>query len=148
MELLSNIGITSPSGFFGLALLVLGGFMILARVGIISIQQVTVKQGRATWIMGLVMAVVGMFLLYPELAAPGEAPEGPAAVVDTNSPAVVDANPAATLPTSDPNGGLSEWKAIEFSVPGNGLWYRKMAATQRSDPKTQSLGRMIYSRGT
>jgi len=122
MEFLSNLGITSPSGLFGLALLVIGGFMILAGLGIISIQQVTVKQGRTTWIMGLVMAVVGVFLLYPELAAPGEAPEGQAAVVDTNLPAVADANPAATLPSSDPNGGLSEWKAIEFAVPGNGLW--------------------------
>lgn len=122
MEFLSNLGITSLAGLFGLALLVIGGFMILAGVGIISIQQVTVKQGRATWIMGLVMAVVGVFLLYPEFAAPGESPEGPVAVVETNSPAVVDGSPAATLPSSDPNGGLSEWKAIEFVVPGNGLW--------------------------
>jgi len=122
MEFLSNLGITSPSGFWGLALLVIGGFMILAGVGIISIQQVTVKQGRATWIMGLGMALVGVFLLYPEFAAPGEAPKGPAAVVDLNSPAGVGANPAATLPSSDPIGGLSEWKAIEFGVPGNGLW--------------------------
>jgi len=122
MEFLGDLGITSLWGLFGLALLVIGGFMILAGVGIISIQQVTVKQGRATWIMGLVMAVVGVFLLYPEFAAPGEAPEGPAAIVETNSPAVVDANPATTLPSPDPNGGLSEWKAIEFAVPGNGLW--------------------------
>jgi hypothetical protein len=122
MELLRNLGITSLSGFFGLALLVIGGFMILAGVGIISIQQVTVKQGRATWIMGLVMAVVGVFLLYPELAAPSEAPEGPAAVVDTNSPAVVDASPAATLQSSDATGGSSAWRTIEFAVPGNGLW--------------------------
>lgn len=46
----------------------------------------------------------------------------PAAVVDTSSPAIADANPAATLPSSDPNDGLSEWRAIEFNVPGNGLW--------------------------
>lgn len=122
MELLRNLGITSLSGLFGLALLVVGGFMILAGVGIISIQQVTVKQGRATWIMGLVMAVVGVFLFYPEFSAPSEAPEEPAAVADTNSPAVVDASPAATLQSSDANGGLSAWRAIEFAVPENGLW--------------------------
>jgi len=63
-----------------------------------------------------------LFLLYPEFAAPGDAPVNPAAVVDTSSPAIADANPAATLPSSDPNDGLSEWRAIEFNVPGNGLW--------------------------
>jgi hypothetical protein len=122
MELLRNLGITSLSGLFGLALLVIGGFMILAGVGIISIQQVTVKQGRATWILGVLMAVVGVILLYPEFAAPSEAPEGPAAAVETSSPAVVDTNPEATLPSSNAIGGLSAWRAIEFAVPGNGLW--------------------------
>jgi hypothetical protein len=122
MEFLRNLGITSLSSLFGLALLVIGGFMILAGVGIISIQQVTVKQGRATWILGLVMAVVGVFLLYPEFAAPSEAPEGPAAVVDTNPPALMDVSPAATPSSSDANSGLSAWRAIEFAVPGNGLW--------------------------
>lgn len=122
MEFLNSLGITSPMGIFGAALVVIGGFMILAGAGIISIQQVTVKQGRATWIVGLVMAGVGVVLLYPEWAAPREALGGPTAEVDSNSPAVVDALPAATLPSSDPRGGLSEWTAIEFAVPGNGLW--------------------------
>jgi len=60
MEFLRTLGITSASGLFGLTSLVIGGFMILAGVGVISIQQVTVKQGRATWIMGIVMAAVGV----------------------------------------------------------------------------------------
>ena len=38
MEFLNNLGINSTSGFFGLALLAFGGFMVLAGVGVISIQ--------------------------------------------------------------------------------------------------------------
>lgn len=122
MEFLGDIGITSLLGLFGLALFVIGGFMILAGVGIISIQQVTVKQGRATWIMGLVMAIVGVFLLYLELVAPGEAPESSVAAVETSSPTGVDVIPDATLQSSDENAGLSAWRPIGFTAPGDGLW--------------------------
>ncbi len=130
MDFLNNIPINSTGGFIGLALLLIGGFMVLAGVGIISIQQVTVRQGRATWVVGLLLAVGGAFLLYPELSAPDDASDNTAAVVATNesgvenpSPtAVEDTNPAAALPTAGPNLALSDWKAIEFVVPGDDLW--------------------------
>jgi hypothetical protein len=122
MEFLNNLGINSTSGFFGVVLLAIGGFMFLAGIGIITIQQVTVKQGRVTWALGLLMAAVGVFLLYPELSSPGENPEDAVAVLDTNGGAVEDTNPAATLATSEPSGRLSDWKVIDFAIPGNGLW--------------------------
>lgn len=130
IDFLNNLGINSTSGFIGIVLLGIGGFMVLAGVGIISIQQVTVKQGRATWVVGAVLAVVGGFLLYPELAKTGALPDGPVAVGDENAAAVADANPAsvedenpaAPLSTNAPEGSLSDWKTFEISIPGDGLW--------------------------
>ena len=130
MDFLNNIGINSPSGYFGAVLLVIGGFMVLAGVGIISIQQVTIRQGRATWVVGALLAVVGAFLLYPDFSNPdavGDSPaavvdENPAAVADVNPTAAEDENPAAPPTTIAPNGKLSEWKTIKFTIPGNGLW--------------------------
>ena len=66
MGFLDSIGIESTLGSIGLVLVAIGGFMVLAGVGIISVQQVTVKQGRITWAVGLAMAAVGLGLLYPE----------------------------------------------------------------------------------
>ncbi len=114
MEFLNALGISSTSGYIGITLLAIGGFLILAGVGVISIQQVTVKQGRATWVLGLLMAGVGVILLYPEVSSPDAVSDAPAAVVETQ--------PATTLSSSDENGSLSEWKTIKFAVPGNGLW--------------------------
>jgi len=117
MEFLNNLGINSTSGLIGVVLLAIGGFMVLAGVGIISIQQVTIRQGRATWVVGAVLAVVGGFLLYPELSTPGAVPDNLAAVADTN--------PAPTLSSSAPNGRLSDWKTIDFAIPGDGLWQKQ-----------------------
>jgi hypothetical protein len=130
MEFLNNLGINSTSGYFGVILLAIGGFMFLAGIGVITIQQVTVKQGRATWVIGLLFAAVGIFLVYPELSRAGEVPDGTADVVDATEgvdddaqpPAVVENNLAPTLPPSIPSGVLSDWKVIEFTVPGDGLW--------------------------
>jgi hypothetical protein len=36
MEFLNNLGINSTSGYFGVALLVVGGFMFLAGIGVIT----------------------------------------------------------------------------------------------------------------
>ena len=44
MEFLTKVGIDSAAGYFGLVLLVIGGFLFLAGIGVISIQQVTVKR--------------------------------------------------------------------------------------------------------
>jgi hypothetical protein len=114
VELLNTLGIDTALGFFGLVLAAIGAFMILAGVGIISIQQVTVKQGRTTWILGVLMALIGAFLLYPDLSAPDM-------VSDAPGDAVVP-EPTVTMPSPDQTGKLSQWKAIDFVIPGNGLW--------------------------
>jgi hypothetical protein len=86
------------------------------------------------WAIGLIafalVGLLGVFLLYPELSAPDEVSENAPAtvaaseggIVDASPPADVENSPAAALPTSDPNTALSEWKVIEFVIPGNGLW--------------------------
>ena len=126
MDFLNNIPINSTGGFIGLALLVIGGFMVLAGVGIISIQQVTVKQGRATWVVGVLLAVGGAFLLYPELSTPA-APESPIAAEESAPGAEDVLAPTSTVgasPTAASAGGgeLSDWRPIEFMIPGDGLW--------------------------
>jgi hypothetical protein len=130
MDFLNNIPINSTGGFIGLALLVIGGFMVLAGVGIISIQQVTVRQGRATWAVGLVLAVGGVFLLYPEFSAPNAVPDSPAAAEQASPGAEVAANPAgasgaspaATQAAGGSSSELSDWSTLAVTIPGSGLW--------------------------
>jgi hypothetical protein len=50
-----DIPINSLRDYVGLILLALGGFMILAGFGVISVNQVTVQQGRRTWAIGLLL---------------------------------------------------------------------------------------------
>jgi hypothetical protein len=114
MDFLSNLTFDSIGGFIGLALLAIGGFMILAGVGIISIQQVTVKQGRITWVLGLAMAAVGLVLLLPEFSTSRDDSGGQTANVETQ-PGVTPAGP-------DTSGSLTEWMGIEFAIPDDGLW--------------------------
>ncbi len=114
MDFLGNLTFDSIAGFIGLALLAIGGFMILAGVGIISIQQVTVKQGRITWVLGLAMAAVGLVLLLPEFSTSGDVPGSQTPVVETE--------PNATLSSPDSGANLGEWKGIEFVIPDDGLW--------------------------
>lgn len=66
MDFLNSIPIHSAAGFFGLGLLLFGGFMILAGFDIISIEKISVKQGQKTWMLGIIFAVVGFIMLIPE----------------------------------------------------------------------------------
>ena len=121
MDILNNIPINSTSGFIGLLLMLFGVFMILAGLDIISIQQVTVKQGRRTWILGIVFALLGFVLFYPDLTSP---------TLITTTPAVVDPTevlaPTSTIDLSDT---LAGWKSTSFEIPDDGLWRQKEDGT-------------------
>ena len=80
-----NIPVNSVMGYIGMALLVFGTFMVLAGFDVISIQQVTVKKGRKTWILGIVFAILGFLLILPELgiSTPTTAPPTDSAVTTT-----------------------------------------------------------------
>lgn len=75
-----NIPINSIMGYIGLALLVFGAFMVLAGFDVISIQQVTVRKGRKTWILGIVFALLGIWLLLPELGTSTPTTASPTAI--------------------------------------------------------------------
>ena len=66
IDFINNLGINSTSGLIGLGLALIGFFLILAGFGIISIEKITVQQGKITWIIGIILAAVGILLLIPE----------------------------------------------------------------------------------
>lgn len=83
-----SIQLDSIIGYIGLALLAFGGFMILAGFDIISVQQVTVKRGRRTWVLGFIFAAVGLVLLFPELISSQKnyIPESTNEIISTELP--------------------------------------------------------------
>ena len=125
MEFLSKLGINSTTGYFGLALLVIGGFLFLAGIGVISIQQVTVKKGRLTWLIGLVLTIVGLILVFPELSESEEVAGEQAVVTESSSSTPVSSSDPA--PGSDANNSPAnaEWQTIEFTAPDDGLWRKQ-----------------------
>jgi hypothetical protein len=109
-----NIQLNSVTSYIGLALLAFGGFMILAGLDIISIQQVTVKKGHRTWMMGAIFAVVGFVMLFPEFTSSSKVP----------SPEVVTENlpNTATTPTNMSTDTLKEWAPIDIVIANSNLW--------------------------
>ena len=109
-----TIPINSVLGYIGLALLVFGVFMVLAGFDVISIQQVTVRKGRKTWILGIVFALLGIWLLFPEFG--------------TTAPAAGSLDPSESLPVpTTVSNPLSSSKdvtgsPIVFNIPINNLW--------------------------
>lgn len=114
MDFLNNIPLNTTSGFIGLALLAIGGFLVLAGFGIISIQQISVKQGRGTWIVGLVMAVVGVVLLFPEVNPK----------TDEVSPETADNNlqPITTQVATSAPLNFADWRTVPLTFPDGRLW--------------------------
>ncbi len=104
-----SIQIDSITGYVGLALLAFGGFMILAGFDIISVQQVTVKRGRRTWVLGFIFAVVGLVMLFPEFNSSYKV---------TNPEAVIENTPTTTEFTDT----LNEWLPIDFIIAKSSLW--------------------------
>ncbi len=120
MGFLDNIPISSTVGFIGLGLLVLGGFMVLAGLDIIRIEKITVRQGRTTWVVGVVFAVIGIALLYPELV-----PSKVAAETDTGSALVPTTGPvptAAQVSAAESAAIGLDWTSVGFQIPSGGLW--------------------------
>ena len=93
-----DIPINSVKEYIGLALLALGGFMILAGFDVISVQQVTVKKGRRTWAIGIIFALFGILLLLPEYRTLAPTPISPTPVPPTANPTTAPAiTPALTI---------------------------------------------------
>lgn len=109
-----NIPINSVLGYIGLALLVFGVFMVLAGLDVISIQQVTVRKGKKTWILGIVFTLLGVWLLLPEIRITTPANGS------LESPGPLPVPTAVSMPATSSK-DLSE-VPIAFNIPDNGLW--------------------------
>jgi hypothetical protein len=64
-----DIPISSPLSYVGVFLAILGFFLILAGLKIITIEKITVTPGRKTWVGGIVIVVIGLLFLLPEIKA-------------------------------------------------------------------------------
>ena len=111
MDFLGDISFESPAGYIGLFLLLFGGFMVLAGFDIISIQQISVKKGRRTWILGFAFSFIGIVLLFPEFST---APDTPASVEPTSTTA---SSSNAEIPNIS-----ADWSPITIQVPNDRLW--------------------------
>ena len=61
-----SIPISSPLGYLGVFLSILGFFLVVAGAGILNVEKISVKPGRATWVMGILLAIIGLGMLYIE----------------------------------------------------------------------------------
>lgn len=111
-----NIPTNTVIGFIGFVLLAFGAFMVLAGFDVISIQQVTVRKGRRTWILGFLFALVGIWLLLPEFNTNKTAP-----IADSFEP-----NPALPVarPVSStaPLGNQVFENPIRFIIVNDAVW--------------------------
>jgi hypothetical protein len=62
-----NIPVTSALGYIGIFFLISGAVLILAGMGILIIQNITIKPGKQTWGFGLLLAISGLLFLVPEM---------------------------------------------------------------------------------
>jgi hypothetical protein len=66
-ENMPQIPVTSTLGYIGIFFLIAGAFLILAGLGIVVIQNITIKAGKQTWGFGFILALLGFFFLLPEI---------------------------------------------------------------------------------
>ncbi len=113
-----DIPVDSPLAYIGFLLLMVGGFMVLAGLDVITVQQVSVQKGTRTWVIGLVFAVVGLVLLVPELIPARET--SPADTVTETAPTPqADPTDAQTTEVAELS---ADWRSATFAVPGGSLW--------------------------
>ena len=114
IEFINNLGIDSTTGLIGLGLIVSGFFLIFAGSGIISIEKVTVKQGKATWMVGIVIVLIGGVLFYPDLKKTDDVAD-PAAGME-------DVQPSQPLSNSEDEKSYTGWRTIQFALTDGTLW--------------------------
>jgi hypothetical protein len=61
-----DIPTTSPLGYVGVILLLLGVFFLITGFGLIKIQNISVKPGRQTWGVGVFMILLGIASVIPD----------------------------------------------------------------------------------
>ncbi len=103
-------------GFIAVIFLLLGGFLVLAGIGIIDVDRIRVTKGTRTWVAGILLVLLGagLFLgdilvgamaqstsLAPLTASPANTTMVPTVPINTHTPSVTPAPPTDT-PTGTP----------------------------------------------
>lgn len=91
-----SIPVATPLGYTGVFLVIAGIFLIIAGLDILKIEKLTVTTGRKTWVVGLLLAVIGTLFLLPDISLAINS-----SVVSTNiAVATQSAAHSAILPTN------------------------------------------------
>jgi hypothetical protein len=104
-----QIPVSTTLGFIGFLLILVGGFLLLAGLGIVGVEKITVQKGKPTWILGTVFAIIGIVLIVfsepftknATLTAPTNTPITPAAIeLPAQTLNATESLTAATTPES------------------------------------------------
>ncbi len=87
-------------GYIGTMFFLLGVFLILSGLGIIKIQQITVNKGAGTLITGIIISIIGGFLISTDFN-PGKVPENSSAITLTST-SIIQSTPIIENPTVIP----------------------------------------------
>lgn len=122
-----NIPAATPLAFIGFICLGVGAFMVLAGSGIVKVERVSVAQGTRTWVIGAVLAVLGVALLFPELLPSEAADEKPAGSVTATESSTSDGSSDSTDKEADEQAAEatelgSEWARVDFDIPSAKFW--------------------------
>lgn len=146
-----DIPVSSTLGFIGIVLFGFGLFLILAGLDIFTIQQVSVKKGPKTWVLGIGIVILGAVLLFPEITSnnsiddntpttqnqetedfqPTEAEQ----IVEptsedfqpTEAQQIVEPTPEVTITpqqvqSQEETNGETTWTPVIFNIPNDGHW--------------------------
>lgn len=119
-----QIPVTSTLGYVGIFFLIAGAFLILAGLGIIVIQNVTIKAGKQTWAFGLALAFIGLFFLLPEINSSIRENLPTPTPTETITPTIQITNLVTDTPTvfdiATPSTNFSDYKFLVITeVLGN-----------------------------
>lgn len=82
--------------YIAVSLFLLGIFLILSGLKIISVEKVSVSSGRRTWVLGLILTIISSFMLLPEFKRDySKETRFQVSTVTTNQPLLI-----STLPKS------------------------------------------------
>ena len=99
-----EIPIEEPLGYAGVALLLAGFFLVLAGLGIVRIEKISVSRGGKTCVLGFILAAFGIALLVPSISdafAPSTPTIAPTLIpIDTSAPTLIPID--TSTPTQAP----------------------------------------------
>ena len=104
-----QIPVSTTLGFIGFLLILVGGFLLLAGLGIVRVQKITVQKGKQTWVLGVIFAVLGILLIV--FSEPLKANSNAIDLTKTPAPTIV------TEVTETPAPAISTTVSEETPIP-------------------------------